>query len=154
MGVTNFTSLEVETADGLTISDTKVPQRVIIHVEKHGTSAATASNYGVFFIADRAYQVVSIKEVHGTAGTDAGAVTLNVEKLTGTQALDAGTALLTDNTNAGVSLKATADTVQTGTLTATTASLQLAAGNRLALKDAGTLTNVAGVVVVVELKCI
>jgi hypothetical protein len=154
VGTTNFDSVEIEDSDGLTVNDVITPQRVIVTAVVPGTSAATATNYGPFFIADRAYQVVSIKEAHGVVGSDASAVTLNVEKLTGTEAAGAGDALLTDNTNAGFSLKATANTVQTGTLTATTANLQLAAGDRLCLKDAGTLTAVDHVVVTVELKAI
>jgi hypothetical protein len=100
-----------------------------------------------FFTADRAYQVVSISEVHSVAGTNASAVTLQVTKDTGTQAPGAGSALLATAFN----LKATANTVQNGTLVATVATLQLAAGNRLAIDVTGTLTDVAGVVVTVKL---
>lgn len=87
------------------------------------------------------------REVHQTAGTDAGAVTLDLEKLTGTQNLDAGAAVL----NATLSLKATINTVQTATLTDTLTSRSLARGDRLALKDSGTLTAVQNVSVIVEL---
>lgn len=105
-----------------------------------------------FFTADRAYQVVGITEIHATAGNDGSAVNLQVTKDTGTNAPGAGTDLLTNNTNAGFNLKATANTLQTGTLTATTASLQLAAGDRLSLDFAGTVTTLAGVQVTVALK--
>lgn len=104
------------------------------------------------FIADRAYEVVRVDEVHATAGNDAGAVNLQLTKDTGTNAPGAGTDLLTNNTNAGFNLKGTANTVQNGTLTATTASLQLAAGDRLSLDFAGTITTLAGVQVTVALK--
>lgn len=113
----------------------------------YGTDAATAANYGVFFIAQVPCYVSAFKEVHSTAGTDAGAVTVTLEKLTGTEALDAGDAVLAS----ALSLKATADTVQNGTLTTTLTNRNLAVGDRLALDDAGTLTNVAGVSVIVEL---
>lgn len=59
---------------------------------------------------------------------------------------------LTNNANAGFDLKGTANTVQTGTLTATTADLQLATGDRLSLDFAGTLTDLAGLLVTVSLK--
>lgn len=105
-----------------------------------------------FFIADRAYRVKAISEVHSVAGNDAGAVNLQVVKDTGTAAPGAGTDLLTDNANAGFNLKGTANTVQNGTLTGTAASLALAAGDRLAVDFAGTLTTLAGVVVTVMLE--
>lgn len=100
------------------------------------------------FIAERPYQVVSVKEVHSTAGTDAGAVTLAVKKCTGTQAPSAGTNVLTGTLN----LKGTANTVQSGTLSATAADSVLAAGDRLAIDITGTPTAVAGVVVLVTLR--
>ena len=64
----------------------------------------------------------------------------------------AGTDLLTNNTNAGFDCKAAINTVQNGTLTATAASLRLAPGDRLSVDFAGTLTALAGVVVVVTLQ--
>lgn len=113
-----------------------------------GTMPATAANYGVVFIAPKKCVVKSVREAHTTLGTDGSAVGLNLEKLTGTQALDGGTALLSANIN----LKGAVNTVQSGTLITTAASLQLNAGDRLALKDSGTLTAVAGVSVTIELE--
>lgn len=104
-----------------------------------------------FFIADRAYQIQSIREVHSTAGTDASAVNVQVTKDTGTQAPGAGSNLLTNNSSAGFNLKGTANTVQAGTLETTAATLKLAPGDRLSVDFAGTLTSVAGVVVTVTL---
>lgn len=104
------------------------------------------------FIANRAYQVKSVTEVHSTAGSDGSAVNLQVTKDTATDAPGAGTDLLTNNTNAGFDLKGTANTVQTGTLTATAAALLLAIGDRLSLDFAGTLTALAGLVVTIELE--
>lgn len=104
-----------------------------------------------FFIADRAYQVTAIREIHAVAGDDAGAVNIQVTKDTGTDAPGAGANLLTNNANAGFNAKGTANTVQAGTLTATGADLLLAAGNRLSLDFAGTVATLAGVVVVVTL---
>ncbi len=99
-----------------------------------------------FFIADRAYSVVGINAVWKTAGTVAGA-TLNVTKDTGTTVPGAGSTLQTGTFD----LTATANTVLPGVLTATAASLSLVAGDRLAVKYAGTLTTLAGVVVTVTL---
>lgn len=104
-----------------------------------------------FFVADRAYTVVAITEVHSVAGDNGGAVNLQVTKDTGTQAPGAGTDLLTNNSNAGFNLKGTANTPQTGTLTTTAGALTLAAGDRLSVDFAGTLTTLAGVVVTVAL---
>lgn len=107
---------------------------------------------GAFYIANRPMQVVAIRQVHSVAGTHASAVNLQITKETTTGAPGAGTDLLTNNTNAGFNLKATANTVQVGTLNATEANLQLAAGDRLSADFAGTLTDLAGVVVTVTLK--
>jgi hypothetical protein len=112
----------------------------------YGTGAATGTNYGVFFVARQACYLSYFQEVHQTAGSDGSAVTVTPEKLTGTTALDSGVEMLAT----ALSLKATANTVQTGTLTATLANRNLAAGDRVALKDAGTLTAVANVTVLLE----
>ncbi len=128
-----------------------ISKRVIyVHHTIYGTAAATAANYGVFFIVPVACTLIKFQEVHQTAGNDAGAVSLQLEKLTGTQALDAGSAMLAS----ALSLKATADTVQTGTITGTIANRNLSAGDRLAMDDAGTLTAVANVTILVELQII
>lgn len=104
------------------------------------------------FIATRAYTVKAVSEVHSTLGTDGSAVNLQLTKDTGTTAPAGGTALLTNNANAGFDMKAAINTVQVGTLTATAASLALAAGDRLSLDFVGTLTALAGVVVTIELE--
>lgn len=114
----------------------------------NSTQAATADNYGVFYIAPYAVEVVSVKERHETAGSDGSAVTLNVQKVPSGTAKGSGTNLL----SAGISLKGTADTNATGTLSTTVADLRLAAGDSLALVPTGTLTAVDGVTVTVELK--
>lgn len=118
-----------------------------IQISIPGTQAATATNYSVFFTADRPYYVEAVVESHTTAGTDGSAVTLQVERLQGTEALDAGDPILAT----AFSLKATANTTQYGTLLKTAVTI-LNRGDRLALKDAGTLTAVAGLNVVVYLR--
>lgn len=102
-----------------------------------------------FFTATKNMLITRIDYVHSTAGTDGSAVTVQVTKDTGTDAPGAGTNLLTNNSNAGFDCKGTANTVQNGTLTATATALRLAPGDRLSVDFAGTLTSLAGVVVVV-----
>lgn len=126
------------------IADRTLPIPVVIQ----DTSAATAANYGVFWTAPFPCYVVGFTETHKTAGSDAGAVTLQLEKLNSGEALDAGDTLL----STALSLKTTANTPQEGTLVTTIATRQLATGDRLALKDAGTLTAVAHVVCVVTVR--
>lgn len=89
------------------------------------------------FVATRACRLKAVSEVHSTASTSG---TLTVEKCTGTTAPGSGTALLTGT----MSLSGTANTVVNGTLIATVASITLAAGDRLSIVIAGTMTNLAG----------
>lgn len=116
----------------------------------YGTDAATATNYGVFFIAPFACYVSSVTEQHFTAGTAGGTVSLNIEKLTGTQAPNSGVTVLSSD----FSLKATANTVQNGALSLTKVNTNLAIGNRLCMKDTGTLTSVSDVCVTLVLTVI
>jgi len=112
-----------------------------------GASAATAANYGVIWICPANAVVKAFAEIHQTAGSSGGTVSLQLEKLTGTQAPDAGVLLL----ETALSLKATANTVQEGTLTTNITNnvknVSLSQGDRLCLKDAGTLTTLANVTV-------
>jgi len=123
-------------------------KKIWVHHTVVGTAAATATNYGVFLIVPMSCLVTKIQEVHMTLGTDAGAVSLNIEKLTGTRALDEGSAML----STAFDLKASINVVRTGTLTTTPSIRSLARGDRLALDDAGTLTAVANVTISVELQ--
>jgi len=107
-----------------------------------------ATTDSAFFVATRALEIVAIREVHAVAGSDAGAVTLNLTKESGTTAPGAGTTVQTGTLN----MKGTANTVQTATLTATAANKKLAAGDRLSLNFTGTVTDLAGVVVTVTLR--
>lgn len=122
-----------------------------------GTSAATATNYGFFFIAPISCTVIEIDEIHQTAGTDGGAVTLAVYKATGTTASGAGTNILAGPTS--FNLKGTANTVQTATAinglsvvrTSGIGVTSLKIGDRLDLVTSGVLTSVANVTVTVTL---
>lgn len=119
-----------------------------ITIEVEDTNAAIAAKYGPFFIAPWPCVVIEGREVHSTAGTDTGAVTLTVEKLTGTQAKGTGVNCLSSTFN----LKGTANTVTRLTPTTTIANWQLVKGNRLGLLTSGTLITVNQVVVTVLLK--
>ena len=102
-----------------------------------------------FFTAPVKCEVVGIREVHETAGTDGGAVTGTIRRCQGTEAATAGDDLLGTTK---INFKGTALTEQTPALTSTTASLTLDAGDRLSLDVTGTTTALAGVIVTVLLK--
>lgn len=125
-------------------------KKLQIHHTIQGTAAATAANYGVFWIAPFACYVTGFREAHQTAGSDGGTVSLQLEKLTDGTAPDGGTAML----SSALSLKATANTMQTATMSPTTANVNLAKNDRLCMKDAGILTAVANVTVLVDIMII
>ena len=102
-----------------------------------------------FFTAPVKCQVVGIREVHETAGSDGGAVTGTIRRCQGTEAATAGDDLLGTTK---INFKGTALTEQTPALTDTTANLILEAGDRLSLDVTGTTTALAGVIVTVLLK--
>ena len=102
-----------------------------------------------FFTAPVKCQEVGIREVHATAGIDAGAVTGTIRRCQGTEAATAGDDLLGTTK---INFKGTALTEQTPALTDTTANLILEAGDRLSLDVTGTTTALAGVIVTVLLK--
>lgn len=99
------------------------------------------------FIADQAYRVVSIEEVHTTLGTNGSAVNVMVTRCQGTETPTQGDDLLT----AVLDLKSTINTVVAGTLTATNANRRLAKGDRLALDFTGTQTAVTGLAITILL---
>jgi hypothetical protein len=123
-----------------------------------GTSLAIVYNLAAngdlvdqhFFVANRDYRVMAIRQVHSTLGTNGSAVTLDVKKSTSTQAAASGTTML----SATFDMKASINTVRLGTLTSTEADLRLAPGDRISIDYTGTLTALAGVVVVVTLQAV
>ena len=137
--------------DGLDFSRVKwsdIDNRVfhIFHTVP-GINAAIDTQYGEFFIVPFPCVVTGFKEVHQVVGSDAGDVTLQLEKLTGVEAPDGGAELLIDD----ISLKATAETVQNGSITDERADKTLSIDDRLCLKDAGTLTAAENVSVIITL---
>jgi len=136
-------TLAVTDADALTVGSVIVPQEMVITAPIEATSVD-----GTIFIADDAWVITSIEEVHSVLGTDGSAVTAQVMKCTTTQAPSAGTAMTTGTFD----LKGTVETVQTGALSGTAADYTLADGDRIGLDLTGTLTAVAGGVVVIHMK--
>jgi hypothetical protein len=108
-----------------------------------------------FFTAPVKCQVVTIREVHATAGSDGSAVSGTIRRCQGTEAATAGDDLLGSTK---IDFKGTAlteqefDAADSGELTSTTANLTLEAGDRLSLDVTGTTTTLAGVILSVLLK--
>jgi hypothetical protein len=105
--------------------------------------AATAVSQSIY-IAATTLQLAGVQIVFGTASASG---TFTLEHLTGTQAPGSGTVMLTGT----LSTAGTANTVLTGTLVATLATLQLAAGDRIGAVFAGTETGLVGLNVTVTL---
>lgn len=207
---------------------TQLETAYVVRTTIPGTQAATATNYSVIDNVPFPVKLIAVYESHTTAGSDSNSVSLQIEKLSTTQALDSGTLLLASNfsigtvvvagggagyaindtvtltggtasvqaillvtavlagaitavsiqnaetysvfpanpvaqgsssgagvgatftityTINGFNLKSTANVIQTGSLTTTKSSLVLLPGDRIGLKDIGSLTAVAGVCV-------
>lgn len=101
---------------------------------------------GAFFVADRAYRVHKVMARSTIAGTNGSAVTATVNKAPSGTAISAGTAVH----QGSFDLKTTADTNMTAvSLSATTADLNLAAGDSLGLDVTGTTTAARGCITVI-----
>lgn len=115
----------------------RIPQDVIVTSE---LLAASVDKW--VFIADAAYEVVLIKEIHSVVGGVSAAV--GVEKTAAASATAPGAGTLV--TTATIDLTTAVDTVQTPALVTTASTLQLAAGDKLGLDFSGTLTGLVGVI--------
>jgi len=100
--------------------------------------AASVDNH--LYIATRNMRVAAISYIPRVIGSDAGAVSLMVTRTQAVEAPASGDDLQT----AVFNLKATVETVQNATLTATVSFLDLVAGDRLSTNLTGTLTAVVG----------
>lgn len=116
-------------SSNVTVAGNKIQTEVHLIVPLTATSA----NQTVF-IAPIGYKVTAIRESHGTAGGSGASASLEI--LTGTTANGSGTAV----TGSATALNGTANTVQT---IIPTGAFTLAAGNRLGVVVAGTLTALA-----------
>ena len=101
-----------------------------------GTTAQTATNYGIIFVARHPIEIIRITETHSTAGTDAGAVTLDVKKAGSGIAIASGVTLLESTFN----LKSTANTPVYKDGQNLSANRRLKEGDRIELVTSGTLT--------------
>lgn len=97
------------------------------------------------FVALRDTTITGVSALWSTAGTNGGTVTVDVTKETSTTASGSGTSVLA----AALSVKTTANTVANPALTSTASLLSLVASDRLSVKLTGTLTALAGLVVIV-----
>lgn len=112
------------------------------------TTAQTATNYGYIFTAPFPFEVLSIVEKHDVAGTNGGAVTLDILKVPNGTTLGSGTSILSSTFN----LKATADTAQMKKGVNLNNSRTFKPFESIALKVTGTLTALEGVQVTIYCK--
>jgi hypothetical protein len=110
-----------------------------------GATAAVAANYNIFWIAPYGCEVVSVT-VRFSAASSSG--TVDVKKAPSGTAIGSGTSVL----SAAASTAGTANTNVAGSLSATVANRQLAAGDALGIVNGGTLTSLTDLVVAIELK--
>ncbi len=102
-----------------------------------GTAGATAANYDQVFTVRHPMEILRVSECHSTASTSG---TLQIEKLTGTQAPGAGVAIMKTT----ISTAGAANTVITREGFELTSDRQFREGDRIALIDGGNLTNLVG----------
>lgn len=124
---------------------TTAPTGTYFTVNYIGQTTEAATDRQIF-VAPIACSIVAVSEVHAVAA--GGASVLQLTKETGTTAPGGGTDILTNNTNTGFDLAATAQTVQVGTFAATS----LAIGDRLSLDWANAIQSSAGILVTIILK--
>lgn len=130
---TAATTLAVGDPDGLTVDDVIAPATLYMTFQLK--PFATVTEYDLF-VADRAMKVVSIEVVPSTL--QGGALTATVVKATGTSAPANGTTPM--HAANAINLNTGAYTVQAITLTATTADLVLAAGDRIGIDFSAAYT--------------
>lgn len=110
-----------------------------------GVTAAITTNFNHFYFAQQPMIVVDIRVIWSNAGGSG--ATLQVERLQGTETTGNGDDLMTGTIN----LTGTKDTENIGTLVGTNV-VNLKAGDRLGLVDAGTLTALTDLIVMVKLQ--
>lgn len=103
-----------------------------------GTNAACVDTW--LWRADADVEVIAVHKNQAAAGTDAGAVTLMLEKVASGTAIGSGTDILASTLN----LKSTADTAVAGTLHGTAANRRIPQGQWLCADFTGVMTAVAG----------
>lgn len=110
-----------------------------------GALAQTSANYGFIFTARHPIEILRVVEIHETAGSDLGAVTLDIVKTPSGTAIGSGTSVLASTFN----LKSTANTPVSKQGTGLSSTRRLKENESLACKTSGTLTDLAGVCVTI-----
>jgi hypothetical protein len=126
----------VRRPDGTTGS---IPHDIVVTFQ-YDILANAVDNWA--FIADDNYQVTRVVCIPTVIGSDGSAVTAAVKKASSTTAPGSGTAVMSNTFN----LKATANTLQTATLSTTLTDYQLTTNDRLGIDFTGTLTAAVGVI--------
>lgn len=126
-------------------NSTKINQTVFISYDIPNDAAQAAKNYEDFFIATRPCTIIAISEIHLQAGNST--PSLQIERDTGTQTINGGG---TDLLLTAFDLSAVANTVQRGKLK--NIPMGMKEGDRLSMHVSGTLTNLKGVCVTVEIE--
>jgi len=102
------------------------------------------------FVADRAYEVVAIEEVHSVVGGSGAVARPRKVTAAGTDAPGAAAgATVKELTAADIDLTATVNVVQEPALTATGADLLLADGDKIGVNMGGTLTGLVGLLTII-----
>jgi hypothetical protein len=138
-------TLAVTDADALTVGGVIVPQEMVINWP---ISASSVDEN--IFIADDAWRVTKIEEVHAVAGSEGAPNLFNatVVKISGVTAPGSGLPMH----NATITLSATANTVITPTLSTIAANSTLADGDKIGVNYQGTGTSLAGGVITIHMK--
>lgn len=145
----NFAGVTIDTSGNTivpgTFSATGAISGSYITVNYVGQTTEAATDR-TLFVAPIACTLVAASESHAVAA--GGASALQLTKDTGTTAPGAGTDILTNNTNSGFDLNATANTPQVGTFAATS----FAVGDRLSMDFAQAIQSTAGLVISIVLR--
>lgn len=135
--VNSSQTLAVTTADKLTVGGVIVPQEEFVSFPY--TASAVDQH---IFVANAAYNITAVKLMPRVAGGDAGAVNVTIRVCDDTEAPASGVTAIDSVLN----LKGSADTIQSGSLTA--ANVAVASGDSIAVDFSGTLTSAVGVITV------
>lgn len=147
--VSSGKTLAVTSADKLTVGGVVVGTTVQI---RSGISATYVDDW--VWVADRAYIVTAVKEIHSVASTSG---TILPRKITSASTEAPGataSATCKDFITAALNTNTTANITQAGTLSATASDYTLAAGDKIGIKTAGTFTNLVGACLVITLTAV
>ena len=133
---------------GVTICIYAIPQSGLNPAVFYANATAAVATQA-FYMANKYQTISSISISCSAVASGAGTITLNVTKDTGTTAPGAGTGVALAATSVNSAATALINTPTNVPLSATASVLNMAPGDRLSLLTSGTLTGLAGVVIVV-----